>query len=435
MDEERKKQIAVFRFGVISDFVNGAHLERGEQERLLREKCERKWLIPHSNKTRLTRSTILRWVKDYQESNGQLQSLYPKGRCDQGSSRAIDGECALALINLRKIYPRTTLEWLIHEMDRRLLVPPGESLARATVWRFLNRQGLLHPQAAQPEDRRKFEAELPNDIWQSDSMHGPTVEVQGKNRKSYLFAFLDDHSRLVPHGEFYLSENIGSYLDCLKQAVLKRGLPRKLYVDNGAAFRSQHLEHTTASLGIALVHSRPYKPQGRGKVERFFRTVREQFLPGFKGGSLDELNLAFELWLQEIYHPRKHTSTGQSPFERFSAQMQCMRVAPHNLLDHFRKSARRRVAKDRTISLNGKLYEAPVALIGKQVVLLYHLDGSQQNEIEVFFNQTSYGTLTPVDLQVNCRVKRDKSLNVQIETSQGPQKYQGGRLWSREDQS
>jgi len=433
MDEERKKRIAVFRFGVISDFVGGAHLERGEQERLLREKCERRWQIPFSHKTRLSRTTILRWVRMYQQSAGRLESLYPDERSDQGASRAIDGETALSLINLKKSHPGATLEWLIEQMDRRLLVPPGGSLARTTVWRFLNGHGLLNPQGHQPEDRRKFEAELPNDIWQSDSMHGPMVELQDKNRKSYLFAFLDDHSRLVPHGEFYLSETIGSYLDCLKQAILKRGLPRKLYVDNGAAFRSRHLEHTTASLGIALIHSRPYKPQGRGKIERFFRTVREQFLPGFKGGSLHELNVAFELWLQKIYHPRKHTTTAQSPFERFTAQMQCMRAAPQNLLDHFRKAARRRVAKDRTISLNGKLYEAPVALIGKRVVLLYHPDGSQQHELEVFFNQSSYGTLIPLDIYVNCRVKRDKSLNVQIEAPEDLPKYQGGRLWSRED--
>lgn len=435
MDGERREQIAVFRFGVISDFVNGAQLERGEQERLLREKCERKWQIPFSHKTRLSRTTILRWVRLYQQSAGRLESLYPDERSDQGESRAIHGECARALINLRKSYPRVTLEWLIDEMDRRLLVPPGGSLARTTVWRFLKHQGLLNPQAPQPEDRRKFEAELPNDIWQTDSMHGPTVETSGKSRKSYLFAFLDDHSRLVPHGEFYLSETIGSYLDCLKQAVLKRGLPRKIYVDNAAAFRSRHLEHTTASLGIALIHSRPYKPQGRGKVERFFRTVREQFLPGFKGGRLDEINIAFELWLQQVYHQRKHASTGQSPFERFSAQMQCMRAAPQNLLDHFRKAARRRVAKDRTISLNGKLYEAPVTLIGKQVVLLYHPDGSAQHEVEVFFNQTSYGTLAPVDIHLNCRVKRDKYLNVQIEAPENPPKYHGGRLWSREEKS
>ncbi len=433
MDEDRRKQIAVFRFGAISDFVGGAQLDRGEQQRLVRQKCERRWVIPHSNKTRLTRTTILRWVKAYEESAGKLESLYPKERSDRGSSRVIDGETALSLIKLRMSYPTATINWLIQEMDRRGLIPPQIALHNPTVWRFLDRHGLLKPSMPHPEDRRKFEAELPNDIWQSDSMHGPTVDTPGKSRKSYLFAFLDDHSRLVPHGQFYLSEAIESYLDGLKQAFLKRGLPRKIYVDNGAAFRSQHLEHTTASLGIALIHSRPYKPQGRGKIERFFRTVREQFLPGFKGGSLDELNMAFELWLQETYHPRKHTSTGQSPFERFTAQMQCMRVAPQNLLDHFRKTARRRVANDRTISLNGKLYEAPVALIGKRVIVLYHPDGSQHNEIEVFFNQTSYGTLIPVDLHVNCRVKRDKTLNVEIETPQDPPQYQGGRLWSRED--
>jgi putative transposase len=435
MDEEQRKQIAVFRFGVISDFVGTARLDRGEQERLLREKCARRWQIPFSHKSRLSRTTILRWVALYQGGGGQLESLYPDQRSDQGESRAIDGESALALIHLRKAHPSATLEWIIEQMHRRGFVPPEAILARTTVWRFFQRHGLLHPTALQPEDRRKFEAELPNDIWQSDAMHGPAVEVSGKNRKSYLFAFLDDHSRLVPHGEFYLSESIESYLDCLKQAISKRGLPRKLYVDNGAAFRSRHLEHTTASLGIALVHSRPYKPQGRGKVERFFRTVREQFLPGFQGGCLDDLNLSFEIWLQETYHQRKHSSTGQTPFERFSAQMHCLRAAPANLLDHFRKAARRRVAKDRTISLHGKLYEAPVALIGKHVVLLYHPQESHQHEVEVFFDQRSYGTLTPVDLHVNCRIRRDKGLNVLIDTPENPPKYHGGSLWSKEEKS
>jgi len=104
-------------------------------------------------------------------------------------------------------------------------------------------------------------------------MHGPVVTTGDKNRKTYLFAFLDDMSRLITHSQFYTSEKLDSYLDALKQALLKRGLPRRLYVDNGPAFRSRHLQEITASLGIALVHSQPYQPQGRGKIERFFRTV------------------------------------------------------------------------------------------------------------------------------------------------------------------
>ena len=427
MDEDKKREVGVFRFGVIHDFVSGPKLEQGEQERLLREKCQRKWTIPCSSRTRLTRSTILRWIKSYKDSNGKLATLYPVSRSDQGVSRGMDEETSLALIRLKKELPKATVPVLIETMGKRRLVSPGIKLNLSTVYRFLHTHHLMDRGQSKPVDRRKFEVELPNDMWQSDVMHGPMVEGEGKKKKTYLLAFIDDHSRLVPHGEFYLSERLDSYLDALEQALLKRGLPRKLYLDNGPAFRSKHLEHVAASLAIALIHARPYKPQGKGKIERFFRTVRMQFLPGFKGELLEELNEAFDLWLNDIYHQRKHSSTGQSPFERFTAHMECLRSSPKELSDYFRKPARRRVAKDRTITLNGKLYEAPVALIGKQVQLLYHENRPEQ--VEVLNNQKSYGFLTLLDLHVNARVKRDKNSGTEINLSDTPSKYQGGELW------
>jgi putative transposase len=423
MTEDDKKQIAAFRFGVICELVNGIHLEAGEQERLIREKCARKWQIPFSEKTRISRSTLLRWVSFYRRSNGRLESLYPGDRCDQGISRAMDEDTGLALVELRKQLPRATVKCLIRTMEQRRLAPGGQ-LKPSTVYRFLHRHELMTPAAA-PQDRRKFEAEGPNDLWQSDVMHGPRVEVGGKQKKTYLIAILDDHSRLIAHGEFYLSERLDSYLNAFQQALSKRGLPRKLYVDNGAAFRSRHLEHVAASLGIALIHSRPYKPQGRGKIERFFRTVRGDFLFGFTGKTLNDLNESFDLWLNQVYHQRIHSATGQSPFKRFTGKLECLRAAPTDLTDHFRQSARRRVAKDRTVILNGRLYEAPVALIGRQVELLYHAD--DPDRVEVRCGQKSYGIAAPVNLYVNCRVKRDKNSNIDI--SADPARYLGGRLF------
>jgi len=433
MNEDEKREVGIFRFGVIHDFVSGVTLDRGEQERLLREKCKRKWSIPYSSRSRLTRSTILRWIKRYRDSNGKLESLYPLSRSDRGLSRGMDEETALALIRLRKELPKATVPILIETMRKRRWVSPGVRLNLSTVYRFLHRHNLMNQAFLKPVDRRKFEVELPNDLWQGDSMHGPRVEVDGRMRKSYLLAFLDDHSRLVPHGQFYLSEGVACSLDALEQALLKRGLPRKLYLDNGPAFRSKHLEHVTASLGIALIHARPYKPQGRGKIERFFRTVRMQFLPGFKGKTLEELNEAFDLWLNDIYHQRKHSSTAKSPFERFTAHMECIRPAPRELKDYFRKHARRRVAKDRTITLNGKLYEAPVTLIGQQVLLLYH--ENQSARVEVLYKQQSYGLLTPLDLHINARVKRDKNSGTDLEMADKPSLYRGGKLWSKERRS
>jgi putative transposase len=426
MDEEQKKQVAVFRFGVIADFVTGARLPRRDRQRLLAEKCARKWNIPFSHRTRIGKSTVRDWIARYQAGGQKLETLYPKNRNDSGKSRSIDEETAANLVELRKEMPRATVAAVIESMHQRQLVAPGIVLAPSSVWRLFTRHGLMATAAAPAVDRRKFEAELPNDIWQSDVMHGPYVLVDGRRRKTYLIAFIDDHSRLVPYAAFCLSENLDAFLDAFEQALLRRGLPRKLYVDNGSAYRSRHLEHICAQLSIAMIHAKAYQPQGKGKIERFFRSTRMQFLPTLPPDiTLEALNGAWQAWLNG-YHQRRHSATGCSPWQRFADHMQCLRTAPEDLKDYFRIVARRRVAKDRSITLEGRLYEAPVALIGKRIDLLYHK--SNCNRVEARLNNQSYGFLRLVDLAVNCRVKRDRNRNTQIE----PVKQvapKGGKIW------
>jgi putative transposase len=422
VDEEQKKQVAIFRFGVISDFVSPARLDWGERTRLLREKCAREWQIPFSGRTRLSPATIVSWIRAYEKGGRRLEAIYPRSRSDRGSARALEEETALALMGLRREMPQGTVRSLIRSAQQRGLVDPEQHLAESTVWRLLKREGLMQREQT-PVDRRRYEAELPNDIWQSDVMHGPSVRADGKTRKTYLITFLDDMSRLICYAQFYLSENLDAYLNALRQALLTRGLPRKLYVDNGPAFRSLHLHHICASLGIALVHSKPYQPQGRGKIERAFRTVRSDFLAGFRGETLDDLNEALAIWVRNVYHNREHRSTGETPLRRFATHSECLRPAPKDLQDHFRKQARRRVAKDRTVTLAGRLYEAPTALIGKQILLLYHPEDLAR--LEALYNGQSYGMLRAVDLNVNCRVQRQQG-NLKIHTE--PRPLSGGKL-------
>lgn len=425
MTEEQKKDVAVFRYGVIAEFVGATRLDHGEREALLRTKCARKWQIPFSNRTRLSRSTILRWIRSYHEGNDKLEALYPQERSDQGQRRALEEETALALMDLRRQFPKTGVPELIRILVEGQGVPAGTTLSQTTVYRFFHRHHLMGRDVTAPCDRRKFEAENPNDLWQSDVMHGPLLVCGERRRKTYLIAFIDDHSRLVPQARFYPSEGLSSFMDSFFQALQKRGLPRKLYVDNGSAFRSRHLEFTCASLGIALIHAKPYQPQGKGKIERFFKTVRSQFLPQFQGDTLEEINEAFSLWLDERYHSRGHASTGQSPFKRFTSRLQCLRNAPENLSDYFRKTLRRRVNKDRSLVVDKRLFEAPVALIGKRVEVLYHEQTPDQ--VEVRHNGRSYGLLRQLDAHVNSRVKRDKNNGIVLEASEMPQ--QSGRLW------
>ena len=315
---------------------------------------------------------------DTERAGVKSSPFIPRKRNDRGKPRILDGETIANIVNARKERPHVPVKMLLADLKRRHLIPERTGLT--TLYRVLHQTGLMNKTPV-PEDRRKFEASLPNDIWQSDVMHGPKVDVNGTRRKTYLIAFLDDHSRLVPFAVFYLSENLACFMDAFEKALVKRGLPRKLYVDNGAAYRSHKLEFTCASLAIALIHARPYKPQGKGKIERFFRSVRSDFLSVADIVSLEAINASFDKWLDDVYHQRKHTGTGMTPFNRFTRKLACIRQAPRDLKNHFRKAVNRTVAKDRTVTLDGRLFEAPVLLIGQRVLLLYHEHTPKQVEI------------------------------------------------------
>jgi len=407
MEEKQREEVALFRFGVISELVC-SRLDPGEMAERIRDKSRQRWHIPYSSRSRIAESTIRRWVSLYHNNDRQLATLYPRARSDRGRSRRVDEETILSLVKLRKELPGLPVVKLLAEMEKRKLSPPGIPISLTTAYRILKQEKLSGKDQVGKTDRRRYEAQYPNDIWQSDVMHGPRVEVGNQHRKAYLIGFLDDHSRLLPHAEFYLSEQLDSWLDAFRKALLTRGVPRKLYVDNGAAFRSRHLERICASLGIALVHTPPYTPQGRGKIERLFRTVRAQFLPYFLGGTLTELNIALDLWIREEYHQRRHSSTGQTPFTRFADHVELIRAAPADLEDHFRKEVRRRVTKDRTVSIDGRLFEAPTKFIGEQLSLLYHQH--KPDRVEIIYKGCSHGFLVPLDLAVNAAVQRDKPI-------------------------
>ena len=424
MDNETKQRVALFRYGVISDFFNGKEFVRGEKERLINEKCSQKWIIPGSNRTRISRSVLKGWIKSYRDSGNRLESLYPKERADRGIIRAVDSDTILGLVNLRQELPTKPMPIFLKEARHREIIKSGEFISRATAYRILQKHAEKFTRI--PDDRRKFEAEKVNDLWQSDVMHGPMVNVESKQRKAYLLAIIDDHSRFIIHAEFYLHERLSDYLDLLRKAFLKRGIPKKLYVDNGAAFRSHQLGFVCASVGTVLIHAKPYQPQGKGKIERWFRTVRMGFLSGInKTHTLTELNKLFEEWLLK-YQNKVNSAIKESPTQRFLRGTDHIKISPSNLEDYFRKIARRTVRNDRTIAFQDKLYEAPVALIGKQIQLLYH--DHDLEKIEALHNGKSYGLLRLVDANVNYRVSRSKKDQTELITNPKT-KYTGGVLF------
>jgi putative transposase len=296
---------------------------------------------------------------------------------------------------------------IIKCLRHRKLIGVNEVLSGSSVHRYLHAENLTSLNES-ARDRRLFESAHPNEIWQSDVMHGPFVKHDGKVKKSYLIAIIDDHSRLIIHAEFYLAETLKNFLDSLRQGIMARGLPQKLYIDNGACYKTLHLEQVAAQLGIGISHSRPYTPQGRGKIERWFKFVRENFLASLMNSErrekLDLLNHHFAEWVDE-YNNRVHSTTKQTPYERYRANLECARPAPKELIDYFRAIEFRRVKKDRTIRLHGQIFEAPVGLIDRQVELRFHPENLA--EVEIFFDGKSNGMAVPVNPQVNAKIGRD----------------------------
>ena len=421
MTQQQKEKIAVFRFGVIFPLVECRTGEKwGEKERILSELTAKEWEIPFSNRTYISRGTILNWLGRYRKGGEQIEALFPVDRSDRGGTRALEPEVVDALVRLRRENPQLSVPRLVEKAHTSGLLPPGKEVSMPTVYRLMRQHKVQGSRKQQ--DMRKFEVQMSNDLWQSDCMHGPKVLHEGSQRKTYLFAILDDHSRLIPHGQFYLAENLENYLDCLWSALRKRGVPRKLYVDNGPSFRSHRLQIGCASLQIALTYARPYRPQGKGKIERFFRTVRSQFLSTLPAELiLDDLNRRFDDYLENLYHQRQHGGTGMSPLERYLADAKALRKAPSELPGYFRRKEVRKVNNDRSVKLDGKTFEAPTGLVGMQVTLRFE----NYDRIEVFVDEVSRGFLKPLDVHVNSRVGRERS-DV-ISTPSGGQLFGGER--------
>jgi hypothetical protein len=271
------------------------------------------------------------------------------------------------------------------------------------------------PEDPGERDRRRFAFAQAGELWMSDVMHGPSVLVGDRTkRKTYLIAFIDDATRVVPHAAFALSENTATFLPVLRQAIDKRGLPQRLYVDNGANYRSQHLALVCAKLGIALIHARPYHPQGKGKIERFFKTLRAQLLTRLRGedtASLTALNRRLAAWIEGEYHHTPHRGLGGlTPLEQWAQTGAGVRF-PEPTLDLgelFLFEAKRKVQKDRTVSLHGVVYEVDAALVGETVILRFDPSAPPQRPLQVAHQGQVCGLARVVEPYANCFVKRER---------------------------
>jgi transposase InsO family protein len=339
----------------------------------------------------------------------------PKPRADRGRSRSLPAAVVDVLLEIKEGNPKLSVQLVIREARQRAEVPPALPLPASTVHRLLTRHGLMEkPRGDGDADRRRFAFQHAGELWMSDVMHGPGVVVGGRQRKTYLIALIDDATRVIPYSAFALAENTTTYLAVLKQALLRRGVPLRLYVDNGSHFRSHHLAIVCAKLGIALIHARPYRPQGKGKIERWFKTVRAQLLTRLTPpdrASLEALNRRLQAWVEGEYHHAPHRGLdGNTPLEQWAQTGDSVRFCESglDLDDLFLFEVQRKVQKDRTVSLHGVIYEVDAALIGEKVTLRFDPAASMGRPIQVWHKEHAIELAKPVQTYANCFVKRQR---------------------------
>ena len=407
--KQRIEQIALFRFGVLGDLVHLAPGERAIFEQL-KEKAERDYQIPFTTRTRVAAETIRDWLKNYRKAG--FDGLKPQPRADLGESRAIPREIADLVLTLKEEHRDASVRQVIAWAQESGKLPEGIRLKPTTVNRLLSRHGLMEREAPSGDkDRRRFAFQKAGELWMSDVMHGPAVLLGKQKRKTYLIAFLDDATRVVPYAAFAHAESTAAFLPVLKQAVLRRGVPLRLFVDNGAVYRSQHLSLVCAKLGIALIHARPYQPQSKGKMERYFRTVRMQLMPTLSSAdlaSVEALNRRLWAYVENEYHRAPHKGLeGDCPLDRWAKVADEVRYLDAELDDLFLAEAQRKVHSDRVVSLNGVAYEVDASLVGETVTLRFDptLKG---RAIQVHFGGKQW-TAKVVDAYGNCFVKRDRA--------------------------
>jgi len=410
---------ALFRLMVLGPLASRGELKHGEVSAMIRELASRAYDIPGSKRTYLSAETIKRWYHDWKR--GGIDALQPKARMDKGTTQ-LSVPVQEKLLQLKQDNPARSINLMITMLESSGLVSKG-TVARASVHRFLKQLQLskrILP-SIHTIEHRSFVAERAGELWQGDVLHGPSIQTKNGLRKTYLVSLMDDASRLLAHSAFCFGETALDIEGILKQAVLKRGCPYKLIVDNGAAYRSGTLQAICARLEIRLIYCKPYRPEGKGKLERFHRTFREQFLNELdlnRIASIDELNARLWAWIETVYHTRPHAGLDsldakerQTPIARW--RLDLFHVRPltmsqtERLDDIFCHYVVRVVRKDGTVSWEGNTFEVHHNLVGEKITLVIDPHAQTVLRVETAFGD-NLGPAHPIDRIKNTHRKRQQ---------------------------
>ncbi len=396
-----RQAVATFRFEVIAPLVVRP-LGPGERAHLVRDLAARLWKTPDGRTIRIHARTITRWAARYKADG--FGGLLPEERTDRGVGRVLPEQVVARAVALRQEDPERSVLQLIRIIELEGLAEPG-TIKRTTLGDALCRAGVSRAEVTRHKQTFALrESPYPNAMWQLDACHMLHLpDAHDRRRTIYLVAALDDYSRHVV-GRLYPAEDRPALADLLKRAVTARGKPDQLYSDNGSANRSDMLATACAKLGIAPRHTRPYRPQGRGKLERFFRTAEMQWgreaqalIDAGRLKTLDDCQQFLGAWLHGEYNARVHSSTGETPEARLShvhPDHPIAWVQPQALADAFLWPETRTVTAVGTISIEGHDFEVAPELARRKITVRY--DPYDLGRVLVEHDGRSYGRATPL---------------------------------------
>ena len=371
----------------------------------IKQVSERTFVDEQGRPWRFTWRTIESWWGRYRKHGRTVAP--PKARSDKGCTRKVELEAVAQAIE--QVLPGfrgpspSKVQVYRACLERGLL--RREQVAPNTFNRLVNQHELLKPHSAKADQcRLAFSKQFANRMWQVDTLCGPFVHDGKAARPTRLICFIDDASRVIPHGEFFFQENAESFVQTLKLALYKRGLPDQLYTDHGAVYVCREIVTICARLGIILSHAPVRDGAAKGKIERFFRSVRDGFLARqLDLSSLAALNRQFTLWVEEEYHARVHSTLQMRPLDRFGLDLSRLRFLPPNEANDelFYIEEARQVKNDNTFSLGGRRLEAPRDLRGRKIQVRFNRHRPER--VIVYYKEQRMGQARPLDPVANDR--------------------------------
>jgi putative transposase len=409
-EDDRNQQKALQRYQIISAYL-AADPPRGSRGQMLQQLASKRWLLESGEAFSVRAETIRYWLRRYRQDG--FEALKDKPR-KTGQSQAIPAELVETACRLKLEVPERSLDRIIAIMENMQLAAPGV-LRRSTLHRALQSRGLSarNLAVAKCQDLDRFQADYANDLWQSDMLIGPWLpdpQQPAKMRRAYLYAFLDDASRLLLYGRFFFKGDLPALELVFKRALQRYGRPKRVYYDNAKVYRANHMRLICAELGIHHpIYTRPYRPMGHGKIEAFNRYCTTNFIAEIKASrirTLDQLNEAFLAWLDEEYNQRRHSELGTSPKNRWHQDAGRIHyLDEEQIRAAFLWREIRSADKTGVVRLFNQRYQVAASLARKKLQIRY--DPEHLQHIEVYFEGRFRQRAKPLQVSAHRAPKQD----------------------------